>query len=280
MVICSNRELEEKGEELIPFVSNGMLLEYLMDPHEVSLFADLAGGSVTILSLPLIRDGGFLFRKLLLLEEDEGAALWLVYQEDLKELIAGMSSLLQAEEGNRGRIRIYEGVLRVYLDVLEELQGIYEGIEEHVLDRSGIEGHIVSLMRYDAVLQKLVPNIEGLGLLLEELPISPGMDERNRKEGLRVSLVQARGMAGGLVQLGDNVSHAIDSINNYRLNRVMRTLTILTVCLAIPTLLAGVYGMNIPLPWQEKAWILGAYGLSSIFLIGGVLAVFRVRRYF
>lgn len=279
MVICSNRELEEKGEELIPFVSNGILLEYLMDPHEVSLFADLAGGSVTILSLPLIRDGGFLFRKLLLLEEDEGAALWLVYQEDLKELIAGMSSLLQAEEGNRGRIRIYEGVLRVYLDVLEELQGIYEGIEEHVLDRSGIEGHIVSLMRYDTVLQKLVPNLEGLGLLLEELSPS-GMDEGNRKEGLRVSLVQARGRAGGLVQLGDNVSHAIDSINNYRLNRVMRTLTILTVCLAIPTLLAGVYGMNIPLPWQEKAWLMAAYWMASFFLIGGVLAVFRKRRYF
>ncbi len=280
MVICSNRELGEKREELIPFISNGDLLRYLTDPHEVSLFADLAGGSLTLLSLPVLLDGEFLFRKLILLEADGEAAIWLVYQEELQELLAGMSSRLLAEEGNRGRLRIYEGVLRVYLDVLEDLQEIYEGIEEHVLDRTGIEGHIVSLMRYDAVLQKLVPNIEGLGLLLEELPISPGMDERNRKEGLRVSLVQARGMAGGLVQLGDNVSHAIDSINNYRLNRVMRTLTILTVCLAIPTLLAGVYGMNIPLPWQEKAWILGAYGLSSIFLIGGVLAVFRVRRYF
>lgn len=279
MVICSNRELGEKREELIPFISNGDLLRYLTDPHEVSLFADLAGGSLTLLSLPVLLDGEFLFRKLILLEADGEAAIWLVYQEELQELLAGMSSRLLAEEGNRGRLRIYEGVLRVYLDVLEDLQEIYEGIEEHVLDRTEIEGHIVSLMRYDAVLQKLVPNIEGLGLLLEELPPS-GMDEGNRKEGLRVSLVQARGRAGGLVQLGDNVSHAIDSINNYRLNRVMRTLTILTVCLAIPTLLAGVYGMNIPLPWQEKAWLMAAYWMASFFLIGGVLAVFRKRRYF
>ena len=102
----------------------------------------------------------------------------------------------------------------------------------------------------------------------------------NRLNSLKVELVQIRGMVMGLSQLGENISHTIDSINNYMLNRVMRTLTILTVCIAIPTLIAGLYGMNVPLPFQEFEWVMQLISLVSLLIIVVVLLVFKRRRYF
>ncbi|MCI0502361.1 MAG: hypothetical protein L0Y48_02090 [Fusobacteria bacterium] len=35
----------------------------------------------------------------------------------------------------------------------------------------------------------------------------------------------------------------------------MRTLTVVTVCLTIPTLITGIYGMYVPFSFAEKLWI-------------------------
>lgn len=46
------------------------------------------------------------------------------------------------------------------------------------------------------------------------------------------------------------------------LNRTVSVLTLVTIFISIPTLLSSIYGMNIPLPFQESK--------KTIFLLGGV----------
>ena len=64
-------------------------------------------------------------------------------------------------------------------------------------------------------------------------------------------------------------------INN-NLNNVMKYLTAATILLAVPTLIASIYGMNIPLPFQQHgnafAIVMGISGL----LAAGIGAVFFV----
>lgn len=55
-----------------------------------------------------------------------------------------------------------------------------------------------------------------------------------------------------------------------RLNDIITLLTIFTIFLTIPTMISGIYGMNIILPYQENPqifWILGAIvlGIWGIF---------------
>lgn len=47
---------------------------------------------------------------------------------------------------------------------------------------------------------------------------------------------------------------AYASIISNNLNGVMKMLTSITIILAIPTLIASLWGMNVPVPWQNNQW--------------------------
>src|SRR5262252_2245050 len=68
---------------------------------------------------------------------------------------------------------------------------------------------------------------------------------------------------------------------SFRLNEVMKALTLVTVLFMPPTLIAGVWGMNVPLPHfpggdgAQFWWVVGA----MVAIVGGMVAVFRGRRW-
>jgi magnesium transporter len=68
---------------------------------------------------------------------------------------------------------------------------------------------------------------------------------------------------------------------SFRLNEVMKVLTLVTVLFMPPTLVAGVWGMNVPLPHLPGGdaaqfwWVLGA----MIAMTGGMFMFFRGRRW-
>ena len=75
----------------------------------------------------------------------------------------------------------------------------------------------------------------------------------------------------------DDLSETADSLTSYRINEVMRVLTVISVIMLPLTLLAGIYGMNVPLPLAHSP-------LSFILILGlmmliaaGMLFYFRRR---
>jgi magnesium transporter len=79
----------------------------------------------------------------------------------------------------------------------------------------------------------------------------------------------------------DLLSSAIEthlSVTSNRLNQTMRTLTALTIGLMVPTLIAGIYGMNYALvPPNDTPWGFSfAIGLIVVSLAGALLAFWRL----
>jgi magnesium transporter len=75
----------------------------------------------------------------------------------------------------------------------------------------------------------------------------------------------------------DDLSETADSLTSYRINEVMRVLTVISVIMLPLTLLAGIYGMNVPLPLAHSP-------LSFVLILGlmmliaaGMLFYFRRR---
>jgi magnesium transporter len=68
---------------------------------------------------------------------------------------------------------------------------------------------------------------------------------------------------------------------SFRLNEVMKVLTLVTVLFMPPTLIAGVWGMNVPLPRLPGGdatqfwWVIG----GMVAITGGMLVYFRGRRW-
>ena len=83
-----------------------------------------------------------------------------------------------------------------------------------------------------------------------------------------LAVAEAR-IAGALTQLQGERSEAT--------NRVVLLLTIITVAFFLPTLLSGLYGMNVPLPGQEHRWIFWLFVGVAVSLLGvAVTAITRL----
>lgn len=279
----SNVELKNSEEKLLHYVSNDNLLKYLMDNNEITLLVNLFKTEMMILSVPVFKEGSFVFRRLLLVTEEDSGSIFLIYNEDLLIVDSFEKFIFSKRKVKNVKEAVFFIVVNAYLDFVNFLKFRFEEIESQVVNEKFVSRNIINLMLYDTILQKASPNLDGIGMLVDETSKRFGSGDvelANSLISLKVEIVQIKGLVGGLSALSDNISHSIDSINNYRLNRVMRTLTILTVCLAIPTMFAGLYGMNVPLPYQEYEWIMfGIFGFSLAVIIG-ILYIFRRRRYF
>ena len=83
-----------------------------------------------------------------------------------------------------------------------------------------------------------------------------------------LSVADAR-IAGALQQLQGERNEAT--------NRVVLLLTIITVAFFVPTLLTGLYGMNVPLPRQTHDWLFwSVVGLAGAFLVVAAAAITRL----
>lgn len=77
----------------------------------------------------------------------------------------------------------------------------------------------------------------------------------------------------------ESLSSTYDSLATHRLNQIIKTLTVISVMLLPLTLISGLYGMNVALPFSDEPW---SFFLILFFLIitaGGMLIFFRTRKW-
>jgi magnesium transporter len=77
-----------------------------------------------------------------------------------------------------------------------------------------------------------------------------------------------------------SIRNAYSTIADNNLNRRMKTLTVFTVLIALPNVFYGMYGMNVPLPFQQEPWSYTIIVLFTIVLIFGVYAIAKRFRVF
>ncbi|MBR9689552.1 MAG: magnesium transporter CorA family protein [Candidatus Altiarchaeota archaeon] len=77
---------------------------------------------------------------------------------------------------------------------------------------------------------------------------------------------QALEMIGTYLDIIKNTMDAYAGIVGNNLNVLMKLLAVLSISMAIPTMIASFYGMNVVLPFQTAPHIFGALAALSIFL--------------
>lgn len=75
-----------------------------------------------------------------------------------------------------------------------------------------------------------------------------------------------------------NIRDAYSAISSNNLNQIITVLTIATVLIALPNVFFGLYGMNVPLPFEHANWVFPAIICFNLAIILGVLAVLRKKR--
>lgn len=78
----------------------------------------------------------------------------------------------------------------------------------------------------------------------------------------------------------NNVMDAYGNIIQNNVSHVVKLLTALTIVLSIPTVIASIYGMNVPLPFQESEHAFSILMIIMIISTGVVAGFFYKKRFF
>lgn len=102
-------------------------------------------------------------------------------------------------------------------------------------------------------LDALIPTNTALEKLLGGRLIPLYEDDRDLVEDLSIELEQLIARCVSLLRTITNVRDSYRAVMDTRLNETIRILTVITLALTIPTMMAGLYGMNVDLPGDENS---------------------------
>lgn len=136
---------------------------------------------------------------------------------------------------------------------------------------------IVQLVKYENVLNdflgSLIPTNNILQNLLSGKSALPLYDDdRDLIEDLLLSNGQLVEMIKSNLRTIVNIRESYSTIMTNNLNQIVKVLTSLTIIFTIPTMVASIYGMNVPLPFQNNHW-------SFFAIIGGVILISLITVY-
>ncbi len=115
-------------------------------------------------------------------------------------------------------------------------------------------------------LDALIPTNTAIEKLLGGRMLKLKEDNKDMVEDLSIDLEQLIARCKSLLRTITNLRDSYRAVMDTKLNETIRLLTVITLALTIPTMLAGLYGMNVPLPGEGSPGAFWAViGISIAF---------------
>lgn len=146
----------------------------------------------------------------------------------------------------------------------------------HHLDPRDIATLVEYERKLNDYLDALIPTNSALERIRAGKFLHLAEDDRDLVEDLSVDMGQVISRCKSLLRTITNVRDSYRAVMDTRLNETMRILTVATLAITIPTMLAGLYGMNVPLPGSNSPWLF--VGIVTVSVFAAVLLVYYFMR--
>lgn len=277
--IRSERPSDDDLEKLIALTMDQDILTDSLDPHEVPRVESEDGWTYFITRLPDTDDDFndfttpilFAFSKQLTVtvSRDSLGRLW---QPFIDKTTA--STLHQTELF----IAMIEEIATIYQRRVATINRQMRAATSDVVSLGSKD--IATLTEYERklndYLDALIPTNTALEKLLSGKMLRLGEEDRDSVEDLSIDYEQLIARCKSLLRTITNVRDSYRAVMDTRLNETIRLLTVITLALTIPTMLAGLFGMNVPLPFEGKETFWVIIGISIITALS--LGTFFLRR--
>lgn len=138
---------------------------------------------------------------------------------------------------------------------------------------------IVRFVNYEHKLNDMVAAVLPTNVALQQVMNGSYMpvfaDDKEMVDDLRIDNSQVVESARALLKTIQNVRTSAEAILTNTLNNRIKTLTVLTILLTIPTIISSLYGMNVPLPLAETPFAFGFVLIVILLTVGVVLGYFK-----
>lgn len=182
-------------------------------------------------------------------------------------------------------LQIFEQNVYRFLTCLKKLNSKRNLIEQELYDSSRNQ-ELKLLLSIEKSLVYFLNSLSSNELLLlkmkrtDFLQIAKDEDLSDLFEDIIIDNGQAMEMSKVYSDILSGTMDAYGSIISNNLNITIRRLTLITILLMLPTLIASFYGMNITLPFQENPYAIIGILLSSVTLSLGLAWYFQRKRLF
>jgi magnesium transporter len=154
-------------------------------------------------------------------------------------------------------LKIFEKVIQTYMDYLKEINQRRNILEQKLYAASRNE-QLLQLMRIQKSLVYFVTALRSNEMLLMKIERTNflGLNEQEKEflNDLIVDNSQALEMANIYTNILSSTLDAFASIIANNQNEVLKRLSVITIVLTIPVLVASIYGMNVPIPYSSSPY--------------------------
>lgn len=210
-------------------------------------------------------------------------------QDEIVTICMEDTPVLQAFVNNRVKEFSTKKKLRFVYQILYRTAALYQSdlrvidkkrteIEERVGDDTE-DSDLISLHELESTLVYFATSLRANGVVLDRLTRYKRLEQYPEDKELLGDVIvenkQAIEMTSIYRDIINGTRELMSSVLDNRLNNVMKSLTIITLVMAIPTVISGIYGMNVNSQWVPFANTAHGFAIicSIIILICVILLV-------
>ncbi|HPR32778.1 MAG TPA: magnesium transporter CorA family protein [Prolixibacteraceae bacterium] len=179
-------------------------------------------------------------------------------------------------------LRLFLRSGNLYLNYLKQINQMTSLIEQD-LEKSIKNKELNKLLKMEKCLVYFITSIKSNEIVLAKLRSSKKITSELNEDLLEDAFIenkQALEMAQIYSDIQSGMMDAFASVISNNLNVVMKQLTLISIILMIPTLVASIFGMNIPNYLENSLWAMPAILLGSLVLSFSGVILFRKRQWF
>lgn len=169
-----------------------------------------------------------------------------------------------------GIVSQYEAQIR---KIWSDIHSARQRLNSYVVHNSDF----IKFVSIENALNEYKSSLEGINSVVVQLQQNKrkmfSAGDNSALEDVRLHIQQLLVSISSGEQTVSSIQSAYSTISNNVLNQRMRSLTMVTILLAIPNVFYGMYGMNVDLPFQHERW---AYSLIISVTLLLLTAVYMV----
>jgi magnesium transporter len=246
---------------------------------------------LVIVDIPIMKDENNLDTLPLgmVITRDHFISVCLKHSEIVSAFNADRASYFDTTKRTRFLFQILYGIAELYLKHLSYINRHTDKLEL-VLRKSMKNKALFQLFEIERSLVYFTASLKNNGMVMNKLlrlRKSPQFqhilrifeEDEDLLEDVIIENEQARDMVEMHSNILGSMMGSFSSIISNNLNIVMKTLTIITILLAVPTMIASFWGMNVEVPWLVGKHPFGFYYVTLLaFAITGIIAYFLLKK--
>ncbi len=201
----------------------------------------------------------------------------------LREFSSGHVKGLSTGKRQRFVLRILLASANKFLSYLREINKVVDALEDQ-LQQSTRNKEVLELLKYQKSLTYFATALKSNELMMERLERSKLFQAFPEDEDLLDDVLTENQQAIEMTNISSNIlsgmMDAFASIISNNLNGVMKILAGITIILALPTMVASFYGMNVNLPLEGLTYAFPLILGIAFALTLGIVYIFWKRDWF